>query len=179
MADRPDIRPCRCSGNWFRPPGGAMAHGQLRTVLRHLRRVVGGPGAGDLSDRQLLERFAARRDPDAFAALVPRHGPLVWGVCRGGWRHVQDAEDCFQATLLVLARKAGAVRWRDSVAGWLYAVATRVTAEARVRNARRRWHERRAAVASECRPASDMASRELCAVLDEELHRLPEKYRAP
>src|SRR5437763_421089 len=101
----------------------------------------GGPPGGP-PDRQLLERFAAARDEGAFAALVRRHGPLVWGVCWRALRHVQDAEDCFQATLLVLARRAGSVHWRDSVANWLYEVAVRVSAEARARNARRLVRQR-------------------------------------
>src|SRR5690348_17267537 len=146
-----------------------MAHGQLRTVLRHLRRAIGGPGAGELSDRQLLERFAAGHDEDAFAALVRRHGPLVRGVCWRRLRHVQDAEDCFQATLLVLARKAGAIRWRDSVAGWLYEVATRVAAEMRTRNARRQVRECLTATPPEPVAAPTSAARDLCAVLDDEL----------
>jgi C-terminal peptidase prc len=154
-----------------------MAHAPRQTVLRHLRRLVGGPGAEGPTDRQLLERFVAGRDEDAFAALVRRHGPLVWGVCRGRLRHAQDAEDCFQATFLVLARKAGSVRWRESVASWLHAVAGRVAAEARARNARLRARERLGLAADP--PAPEPAGRELCAALDEELRGLPEKYRAP
>src|SRR4051812_7694838 len=108
-----------------------MAHGQLRAVIRHVHRLTGDAAAADPPDRPLLERFAAGRDEDAFAALVRRHGPLVWGVCWRILRHAQDAEDCFQATFLVLARRAGAVRWHESVANWLYGVAARVAGEAR------------------------------------------------
>ena len=71
-----------------------------------------GPAA---DDRSLLAGYASGRDEEAFAALVRRHGPLVWGVCRRALRHTQDAEDCFQATFLVLARRAGSVRWHESV----------------------------------------------------------------
>jgi hypothetical protein len=78
-----------------------------------------------------LERFAAARDEDAFAALVRRHSSLVWGVCWRALGQTQDAEDCFQATFLVLARKAAAVGWRDSVEIWLFEVASRVSGEAR------------------------------------------------
>src|SRR5947209_6604584 len=78
----------------------AMESGQLRTVLRHLRRVVGPPQAGGLSDAELLDRFVTRRDEAAFEVLVWRHGPLVLNVCRRVLRHHHDAEDAFQATFL-------------------------------------------------------------------------------
>jgi C-terminal peptidase prc len=140
---------------------------------------MSAPDADDSPDRALLERFAAGRDEGTFAALVKRHGPLVWGVCWRTLRHEQDAEDAFQATFLVLARKAGSVRWQPSVANWLYGVASRVAAEARARNARRRSRERQVAALPEGKALPEPATRELCAVLDEELHGLPEKYRAP
>ncbi|HEY1378344.1 MAG TPA: sigma-70 family RNA polymerase sigma factor [Gemmataceae bacterium] len=154
-----------------------MAHAQLRTVLRHLRCLAGGPD--EPTDRRLLERFAASRDEDAFAALVRRHGALVWGVCWRALGHAQDAEDCFQSTFLVLARKAAAVGWRDSVANWLYEVASRVAGEARTRRARRRTWEGRADARPGEDPMREAAARELCAALDDELHALPERYRAP
>src|SRR5262245_26076001 len=91
---------------------GIMSHGQFHVVVRHLRRLV-GEGAPQATDRELLQRFVAERDEDAFASLVERHGSMVWGVCRRALRHAQDAEDVFQATFLVLARKAAAVRWRE------------------------------------------------------------------
>src|SRR5690242_4671454 len=102
-----------------------MGTGQLGGVLHYLRGLFRGPAAAQ-TDRELLHAFAARRDEAAFAALVERHGPLVWGVCRRLLRHTQDAEDAFQAAFLVLARKAGSVSWRDDTANWLYAVALRV-----------------------------------------------------
>src|SRR5689334_14210853 len=114
-----------------------MSQGQLHVVVRHIRRLVGEGGA-EPTDRELLRRFTVSRDEAAFAALVERHGPLVWGVCRRVLRQEQDAEDAFQATFLVLARKAAAVRWRESVHNWLYEVASRLAAEARVKAARRR-----------------------------------------
>jgi Sigma-70 region 2 len=93
-----------------------MATAQLGTVLRHLQHLAAGPGAREASDLQLLDRFAAGRDEAAFAALVCRHGPLVWQVCRRVLGHEQDAEDAFQATFLVLARGAGALA-RQALAG--------------------------------------------------------------
>src|SRR5262249_32835783 len=134
---------------------------------------------GDLSDRHLLERFVRDRAQEAFAALVARHGPMVRGVCRRVLRHEQDVEDAFQATFLVLAQKAQAVRWQRSLGGYLYKVAYRVACKARVAAARRDARERRAAVMPEVEGVSDLERRELRAVLDEELSRLPEVYRTP
>jgi C-terminal peptidase prc len=155
-----------------------MSHGQLHAVVRHIRRIRAEAGA-EPTDRELLRRFADVRDESAFAELVERHAHLVWGVCSRALRHREDAEDVFQATFLVLARKASAVRWRASIHNWLYEVASRLAAGARVKTARRLSHEARAAslVASETRP--DDARRELAAVIDEELHRLPGSCRAP
>jgi C-terminal peptidase prc len=152
-----------------------MARDPLRAVVRHLSAAG---SAADSTDQQLLERFASERDEDAFAALVQRHGRLVWNVCWRALRHAQDAEDAFQATFLVLARRAASVRWRASVANWLYGAASRVAAEVRNRNARIRARLAQTAN-SEARSSPDAAARELCAALDEELSRLPERYRAP
>jgi C-terminal peptidase prc len=154
-----------------------MPPGQLRTVVHHLRRMVGPAASARLSDRQLLKRFAATRDEAAFATLLERHGPLVWGVCQRRLRHVQDAEDAFQATFLVLARKAATERWRASVGNWLYEVASRLAAEARTKNVRRRQHELRAGQGRAAE--SDPNQHELCSALDEELQGLPNKYRVP
>src|SRR5262245_54283138 len=156
-----------------------MANGQLRTAFRQLSRMLSRPDPGNAPDRQLLQRFTALRDEEAFATLVQRHGPLVWGVCWRALRHAQDAEDCFQATFVVLARRAGSVRWHESVANWLYGVASRVAAEARAKRTRRHARERQAIVMPEEKPMPDEATRELCEVLDEELGRLPENCRTP
>ena len=155
-----------------------MASGQVTNVLHYLRGLFRAPGA-DQSDRQMLERFAATRDEAAFAALVERHAPLVWGACRRVLGNEPDAEDAFQATFLVLARRAGSVRWRDEIGNWLYAVAVTVARKAKAQAARRRSREREAQAMSNP-AASDQADRdELRAVLDEEVARLPEKYRRP
>ncbi len=156
-----------------------MAAGQLDAVLRHIRKLVRAPETASTTDRQLLDRFVFGREESAFAAIVERHGPMVMGVCRRVLRNAQDAEDAFQATFLVLARKAGALHWRESVGGWLYEVACRVARKARADNARRQCHERQVEIMPSADPLSLAAGREIQAVLEEELCRLPEKYRLP
>jgi RNA polymerase sigma factor (sigma-70 family) len=156
-----------------------MTTATLGPVLRRLRGLAASAAAGELTDRQLLERFAAGHEEEAFALLVRRHGPMVLGVCRRLLRQEQDAEDAFQATFLVLARKAAAVSWEGSVGGWLYQVAGRVARKARAAAARRRDQERQVAPMSALSPEDAPARRELQTLLDEEVRRLPEKYRAP
>jgi hypothetical protein len=97
-----------------------MATAQWATVLRHVRRLFEGGGVSALSEGQLLERFVATRDEAAFTALIARHGPMVLGVCRGLLDDPNDVEDAFQATFLILVRKAGALRDGDRLAQWLY-----------------------------------------------------------
>jgi RNA polymerase sigma factor (sigma-70 family) len=159
--------------------GTRMPEEQLHPILRHLQRHFPGAGSRELSDRQLLERFARHKDEDAFAALVQRHGPMVFGACRRVLRRAEDAEDAFQATFLVLARKAAAVAWRESVDRWLYQVAYRVAAEARTRNARRDALEKQAAQRLEPAAAKPEGLHEVCAVLDEALHALPARFQQP
>jgi RNA polymerase sigma factor (sigma-70 family) len=150
----------------------------MNRVLRHLRRAALLSGGEGPSDSHLLEAFLARRDGAAFEALLRRHGPMVLGVCRRVLRNAHDAEDAFQATFLVLARKAGSVRSREVLAGWLYGVAFRTSMKARAMNAKRRTKERQAPAPARSTPA-DGALEELLERLDAELHRLPEKYRVP
>jgi RNA polymerase sigma factor (sigma-70 family) len=147
----------------------------MSTVLKHIHRLLAPPG-GDLTDGELLARFVASRDEDSFAALVRRHGPMVLAVCRRMLRHAQDAEDCFQATFMVLARKAATVK-RESVASWLYSVAYRTSLEARVINARRRAREKQVEEMPhpEVMPPETQDWRPW---FDQELNRLPEQYRA-
>src|SRR5207237_7696988 len=100
-----------------------MATDQMSEVIQHLRRMVLlGDGAG-LTDGQLLEDYISRRDEAALAALVQRHGPMVWGVCRRGLGNDHDAEDAFQATFLVLVRRAASIAAPELLANWLYGVA--------------------------------------------------------
>jgi RNA polymerase sigma factor (sigma-70 family) len=149
----------------------------LQTTVSRLRRLAGWSALAERTDRQLLETFAETGDEAAFTALVRRHGPLVLGVTRRVLGNIQDAEDAFQATFLVLARKAGSVVWQDSVRNWLHGVAYRVAHKLRTQKAKRAAKERQAR--SEPNPTPADTWHELRGVLDEELERLPAKYRAP
>jgi RNA polymerase sigma factor (sigma-70 family) len=155
-----------------------MTVGRSSTVRKHLGILFTAGAVGDLTDGELLERFVARRDEGAFEALVERHGPMVLRVCRGVLADRHDAQDAFQATFLVLVRRAGSVRKRDSVASWLFGVAGRVAARARADAARRRRHEREAAEMSTRSDGGEGEDRpDPGPVLREEVARLPEKYR--
>ena len=144
--------------------------------LHQFVRRLGRPSAdADDSDAQLLARFVRGRDEAAFERLVRRHGPMVLGVCRRVLGCAHDADDAFQAAFLVLARRAAALRVHGSVGDWLHGVARRTALAARRAAARRRTREARVVPPGPA-PADDLA--ELRAVLDEELARLPEKYRA-
>jgi len=147
-----------------------MANG---AYLRQLHRIFDGGTVAGLSEGQLLERFISRRDETAFEALVARHGPMVFGVCRRILRDPSDAEDAFQATFLVLVRQAHSIRGRDSLGGWLHRVAYRVAIRA---SANRRKPEH---VELDSLSAPETADRDLIALIHEELDRLPSKYRVP
>src|SRR5262245_39668890 len=126
-----------------------MANAPFTFLLQNLRRRLGAPAEGT-SDGQLLERFALHREEAAFAALMHRHGPMVLSGCRRVLPHAQDAEDAFQATFLMLVRKAGFIRKQSSVAGWLYRVAYHLALRTRTGLAARRTPLPRA---DECRSA--------------------------
>jgi RNA polymerase sigma factor (sigma-70 family) len=149
----------------------------LNPVVRHLYRITGA----DLTDAELLQRFVTLRDEAAFAALLRRHGRLVLAVCRRVLAHEQDAEDAFQATFLTLVRRAGSIRRTEAIGSWLYRVAYRIAQRARTVTARRSAVEQHIGPAPRPAPAPacDVSLRELQQVLDDELHRLPEKLRAP
>jgi DNA-directed RNA polymerase specialized sigma24 family protein len=118
----------------------------VAVLVNHVRRLVGAAPQRQATDLELLRRFAGRRDEAAFEALVRRHGPMVQRVCRRALPNTADSEDVFQATFLVLARKAASEHWHDSVANWLYGVAHRLARKARENDARRTAHEGRAHV---------------------------------
>src|SRR3954470_9671304 len=121
-----------------------MQPSPFRSVLGTLRRLADAGGANDLSDADLLERFCTRREEAAFTLLVQRHGPMVLAVCRRVLGNPHDAEDAFQATFLVLARRAASIRKGQSVGSWLHGVACRVAVRARAQAMSRRTRERQA-----------------------------------
>ena len=135
-----------------------------RDALTPLIRAATIAALETRTDRDLLAKFTADRDEDAFAALVRRHGPLVLGVCRRDLGNEADAEDAFQAVFLVLARKADAVRWQESARGWLYKVAVRIAKDARNRRKIRTKREREVAVNREA--ATPVAASDFAVVLD-------------
>jgi RNA polymerase sigma factor (sigma-70 family) len=153
-----------------------MATRQLGTLVRHLHGLAGG-GTGQQSDRHLLSAFATHHDQEAFAALVARHGPMVFRVCRRVLHQEQDAEDAVQATFLVLARQAGSIRKQEAVAQWLHGVALRTARMARRSAERRRNHEaqmRQRKPATTDSPTWD----DVQATLDEEIQALPGPLRS-
>jgi RNA polymerase sigma factor (sigma-70 family) len=156
-----------------------MADESLRMLVRRLRRATDPRGDAALSDAQLLERFITERDEAAFELLVWRHGTMVLNLCRRVLRQEQDTEDAFQATFLILARKARSIGKRQACASWLYKVAYRVALAARAEAAPRAARESPCPEQLPAAEASDdLIWRDLRPLLDEEVTRLPEKYRA-
>jgi RNA polymerase sigma factor (sigma-70 family) len=151
----------------------------MNAVLRHLHRAALLQAGGGLTDGQLLGRFLTGRDEDAFAALVRRHGPMVLAVCRRILGDDHDAEDAFQATFLVLVRKAAALCRHPILGPWLHGVAYRTSLKARTMMARRRARERRARPPLAAEAPATEPSPEMLGLLDRELSRLPDKYRVP
>src|SRR5262249_28356371 len=165
----------------YQPGRGNAAIGKVGAArgaswMEHLRGSA-SPVVDEPSDGELLARFVAHRDEAAFAELVHRYGAMVLRVCRRVLDNAADVEDAFQATFMVLVRKADAIRKRDSAASWLYGVALRVARRARASLTRRRDRERRAAV-PEAVTSPEEAWSDLRPVLDDAVEALPEKYRA-
>jgi RNA polymerase sigma factor (sigma-70 family) len=148
-------------------------------VLQFLRRLGTAERTASLPDRDLLRCFVEQGDECAFAALVQRHGPMVLRVCLQVLHHEQNAEDAFQATFLVLSRKAAALQKQGSLASWLYAVAHHAATDLKRSMARRRVRENRAPAATTTDPLAALTVREGQEILHQELSRLPENYRAP
>jgi RNA polymerase sigma factor (sigma-70 family) len=150
---------------------------QINQVVRHLRRAVCRQADSALTDRQLLAAFVDHRSEVAITALVRRHGPMVWGVCRRVLGNHHEAEDAFQATFLVLVRKAATIRPRAMVGNWLYGVARQTARKARALLAKRRMRERLMTHVPDPVAAPQDREDDLLGLLDEELTRLPDKYR--
>jgi RNA polymerase sigma factor (sigma-70 family) len=155
-----------------------MASGQLGACLRRIRRLIGSQTTSGHGDGQLLDRFVHAQDQAAFTALVERHGPMVLSVCRRVLHDEHDAEDVFQATFLVLVRKARTLNQYGSLGNWLHSVAHRLALHTRGEIARRCTRERQVADVPEG-SAADRPWQELSGELDAELERLSVKYRAP
>jgi RNA polymerase sigma factor (sigma-70 family) len=154
-----------------------MATSQLTRVIQTLRSATLHHEGVGLTDGQLLDDYVSSRAEAAFAALVGRHGPMVWGVCRRVLGSHHDAEDAFQATFLVLVRKAASLVQREKVANWLYGVAHQTALKARATTAKRQAREKQVTAMPE--PAQPQAAGDdLQVLLDQELSRLPDKYRA-
>ena len=157
-----------------------MATRRDNAVLQHLRRAILLDGGTGLTDSQLLGCFIDQRDEAAFAALVRRHGPMVLSVCRRIVGNVHDADDAFQATFLVLVRKASSVQPRELVANWLYGVAYHTALKARALAARRQAREKQVTAMPEPEALERQnVNLDLQMLLDQELSRLPDKYRVP
>jgi RNA polymerase sigma factor (sigma-70 family) len=168
-----------------------MSGGATGEIARHLRQLFGEGTLAGLTDAQLLDRFRTGGDALAFTAIVARHGPMVRDVCHSVLRDPADADDAFQAAFLVLARRAGTVRSRAGVGGWLHRVARRIAVRAATAR-RERPHADAVAIPGslgpgpgpvtdadpDADPARAAARRELRGLVHEELARLPEPYRA-
>jgi RNA polymerase sigma factor (sigma-70 family) len=152
---------------------------QKRISFRDLQTLFSCGTVGGLSDEQLLDRFVAQREEAIFEEIIQRHGTMVWGVCRRVLRDHHDAEDAFQATFLVLARKAASVRPREKLGNWLYGVAYQTAMKARATTSRRRAREKQVPDMPEPMVVPHDLQDALAESLDRELSRLPEKYRIP
>jgi RNA polymerase sigma factor (sigma-70 family) len=153
-----------------------MLNGQVGQLLR---RPAPTGTIEEQTDAQLLKRFASDHDQGAFAELVKRHGSMVLAVCRRVLHDSHEADDAFQATFMVLVRKAGSLTRPELLGNWLYGVAYRVAVKARANAVRRSEYERRSPAMSTVDPMLEVTGRELRSVLDAEMSHLPEKYRAP
>jgi RNA polymerase sigma factor (sigma-70 family) len=154
-----------------------MATGQMSEFIQQLRRRLLLWDGAELTDGQLLTDYISGLDGASLAALVHRHGPMVWGVCRRMLRNYHDAEDAFQATFLVLIRKAASIESRELLANWLYGVVHQTAMKARATAAKRNERERQLTEMPEPAVADPGIWRDLQPQLDEELSRLPRMYR--
>jgi RNA polymerase sigma factor (sigma-70 family) len=156
-----------------------MADRERETALRRMLRMVWGKDRPGVTDGELLRRFVDQHDEAAFETLLWRHGPMVFRLCRRLLGRLPDAEDAFQAVFLVLCRKAGSISNRQSVGSWLYKVAYRICLRARSGPGRQPPADLETVIESRTAPPASAPSADLAGILDEELSRLPEKYRSP
>src|SRR5262245_9438733 len=154
-----------------------MPDGEMHAVAEFIHGLVVDPDLASQTDNELLKRFLANRDENAFETLVRRHGPMVLALCRRILRNPQDAEDAFQATFLVFVRKAASIARPELLGNWLYGVASRTARVARAAGEERRVKEAEAVPREQ--PAQEHRWPELQPLLDRELNRLPAKYRIP
>jgi RNA polymerase sigma factor (sigma-70 family) len=154
-----------------------MATGQMSVVIQHLRRAMLLQDEAGLTDGQLLEDYISRRAEAAFAALVQRHGPMVWSVCRRVLTNYHDAEDAFQATFLVLVRRAASIASPELLANWLYGVAHQTAMKSRATLARRKARERQVAEMPQPAVLEQDLYNDPEPLLDQELSCLPDIYR--
>jgi RNA polymerase sigma factor (sigma-70 family) len=155
-----------------------MASNQMSEFIQHVRRAALLRDGAGRTDEELLKDFISRHEDAALGALVRRHGPMVWGVCRRVLRSYHDAEDAFQATFLVLVRKAASIALPELLANWLYRVAYQTALNARATAARRKERERQVTDMPEPEVVPQDHRHDLRSVLDEALSHLPDKYRA-
>src|ERR1700682_3713572 len=155
-----------------------MQSSQMSKVLQHLRSAALLGESAELTDGQLLECFVSRREEAALEALVRRHAVMVWGVCHRVLQSHHDAEDAFQATFLVLLRKATTIVPREMVGNWLYGVAHQTALKARATRAKQRTREKQVTEMPDPAVTEQQLWDDLQTVLDQELSHLPDKYRA-
>src|SRR5262249_22311382 len=146
-------------------------------LLNQIRRMATQQQLRQMPDRELLAQFVAQGNEEAFRVLMDRYGKMVLRVCKRILGNDHDAEDAYQATFFVLASKAGSQHWQESVASWLHSAAVRTAHEARRADQRRRVRERKALEKKAADASADVSLRETCGILEEEIARLPEKYR--
>ncbi len=151
----------------------------ISLILRQLHTLMATQKAEGQTDGPLLERFVSQRDEAAFAALLERHGPMVLGVCRRILHDEHRAEDAFQATFLVLVRKASSIRKQQSIASWLHGVALRLARNAKVDATRATQPDARNASRAAADVQAEISWQEAQKILDDELQRLPDNYRLP
>src|SRR5207244_6001266 len=156
-----------------------MRTGDLSRAIQHIRKAVFMENGQSMTDGHLLESFLARKEEAAFEALVNRHGPMVLAVCQRVLRNTHDAEEAFQATFLVLIRKASSIKPREMIGNWLYGVAYRTAMGARTLTFRRQRKERESREMASSNHIQENQWSELQPLLVRELTGLPKKYRVP